>query len=48
MLVYSFKRLGLAILVALTASLITFSMIYLSGDPAIAMAGEGEFDPWKD
>ncbi|HRD77198.1 MAG TPA: ABC transporter permease [Hyphomicrobiaceae bacterium] len=41
MLVYSLKRLGIAILVALTVSLITFSMIYVSGDPAIAMAGEG-------
>lgn len=41
MLVYSLKRLGVALLVALTASMITFSMIYLSGDPAIAMAGEG-------
>ena len=26
---------------ALTVSLITFSMIYVSGDPAIAIAGEG-------
>lgn len=41
MLVYSLKRLGLAVLVALTVSLITFSMIYISGDPAIAIAGEG-------
>jgi peptide/nickel transport system permease protein len=31
----------LAVLVALTVSLITFSMIYVSGDPAIAIAGEG-------
>jgi peptide/nickel transport system permease protein len=30
-----------ALLVALTVSLITFSMIYVSGDPAIAIAGEG-------
>ena len=35
------KRLGVALLVALTVSLITFSMIYVSGDPAIAIAGEG-------
>jgi len=41
MLVYGLKRLGLAVLVALTVSLITFSMIYVSGDPAIAIAGEG-------
>ncbi len=40
MLQYMLKRLGIAILVALTVSLITFSMIYLSGDPAIALAGE--------
>lgn len=41
MLAYIVKRLGVAILVAATVSLITFSMIYVSGDPAIAMAGEG-------
>lgn len=40
MLQYMLKRLGVAILVALTVSLITFSMIYLSGDPAMALAGE--------
>ena len=40
MLAYSLKRLGVAVLVALTVSLITFSMIYLSGDPALAIAGE--------
>ena len=40
MLAYLLKRLGVAILVALTVSLITFSMIYLSGDPAVALAGE--------
>ena len=41
MLAFTVKRLGLALLVALTVSLITFSMIYVSGDPAIAIAGEG-------
>ena len=41
MLAYTIKRLGVAILVALTVSLLCFSMIYLSGDPAIALAGEG-------
>jgi peptide/nickel transport system permease protein len=41
MLAYALKRLGVAILVAITVSLITFSMIYMSGDPAIAIAGEG-------
>ena len=41
MLAFASKRLGIALLVALTVSLITFSMIYVSGDPAIAIAGEG-------
>jgi peptide/nickel transport system permease protein len=40
MLPYLLKRLAVAGLVALTVSLITFSMIYLSGDPAVALAGE--------
>jgi peptide/nickel transport system permease protein len=40
MLAYLIKRLGVALLVALTVSAITFSMIYLSGDPAMALAGE--------
>lgn len=40
MLAYFLKRLGIAALVALTVSMITFSMIYLSGDPAVALAGE--------
>ncbi len=40
MLSFAIKRLGVAILVALTVSVITFSMIYLSGDPAMALAGE--------
>lgn len=34
------RRLGLAILVALTVSLISFSLLFLAGDPAIALAGE--------
>ncbi len=41
MLAFALRRLGVALLVALTVSLITFSMIYVSGDPAIAIAGEG-------
>jgi peptide/nickel transport system permease protein len=41
MFAFTVKRLGVALLVALTVSLITFSMIYVSGDPAIAIAGEG-------
>ncbi|MEM6497202.1 MAG: ABC transporter permease [Pseudomonadota bacterium] len=40
MLPYLLRRLGVAVLVALTVSLITFSMVYLSGDPAMALAGE--------
>ncbi len=40
MLIYAVKRLSVALLVALTVSLLTFSMIYLSGDPAMALAGE--------
>ena len=40
MLAYAIRRVGVAILVAFTVSLITFSMIYLSGDPAMALAGE--------
>ena len=39
MLAYLLKRLGVAILVALTVSVVTFSMIYLSGDPALAPRG---------
>jgi peptide/nickel transport system permease protein len=41
MVAFAAKRLGVALLVALTVSLITFSMIYVSGDPAVAIAGEG-------
>ena len=40
MLYYALKRLGVAILVALTVSMITFSLLHLTGDPAIALAGE--------
>ena len=40
MLAYILKRSAVAVLVAITVSLITFSMIYLSGDPAVALAGE--------
>jgi len=41
MLIYTLKRLGLAILVMLTASLISFMLTRVSGDPAIDLAGEG-------
>lgn len=40
MLGFILKRLGLALLVALTVSFISFSLLYLSGDPATAIAGE--------
>jgi peptide/nickel transport system permease protein len=40
MLIYAIKRLGVAILVAITVSLVTFSLLHLSGDPAMALAGE--------
>ncbi|NLD67892.1 MAG: ABC transporter permease [Limnobacter sp.] len=41
MLAYGLKRLGLAVLVALAVSMIAFLLLRLSGDPAIAIAGEG-------
>jgi len=44
MLYYSLKRFALALLVALTVSLISFSLLYISSDPAIAMAGETATD----
>jgi peptide/nickel transport system permease protein len=40
MLVYSLKRFGLALMVAITVSIVSFMMIRLSGDPAVALAGE--------
>lgn len=39
MIVYTIKRLLLAILVALTVSFVTFIMLRASGDPAVALAG---------
>ena len=41
MFVYTLKRLGLAVLVALAVSMIAFLLLRLSGDPATAIAGEG-------
>jgi peptide/nickel transport system permease protein len=38
---YVLKRLGLAVAVALAVSMIAFLLLRLSGDPAIAIAGEG-------
>lgn len=40
MLSFILKRLGLAVLVALTVSAISFSLLFMSGDPAAAIAGE--------
>jgi peptide/nickel transport system permease protein len=40
MLAFALKRLGLAVLVALTVSAVSFSLLFLSGDPASAIAGE--------
>lgn len=40
MLAFLLKRLVSAVLVALTVSAITFSMTFLTGDPAIALGGE--------
>jgi len=41
MLIYTLKRLALAILVALFVSAVAFVLLRLSGDPALAIAGEG-------
>lgn len=44
MLQFILKRLGLALLVALTVSFISFILLFLSGDPASALAGESATD----
>ena len=41
MLLYALKRLGIAILVALFVSAVAFAALRMSGDPALAIAGEG-------
>ena len=41
MLYFTIRRLGLAALVALTVSILAFLLLHLSGDPALALAGEG-------
>jgi ABC-type dipeptide/oligopeptide/nickel transport system permease component len=41
MLFYMVKRLGLAVLVALTVSFLAYLLVFVSGDPAVAIAGEG-------
>jgi peptide/nickel transport system permease protein len=38
---FTIKRLALALLVAFVVSALSFSLIFVSGDPAIAIAGEG-------
>ncbi len=40
MLVFACKRISLAILVAITVSVIAFGLLYVAGDPARALAGE--------
>ena len=40
MLLYTVKRFGMALLVMLAVSVVTFTLMRLSGDPAAAMAGE--------
>jgi len=40
MLVYTLKRLALAFLVAVTVSMVSFMLIRVSKDPAIALAEE--------
>ena len=41
MLAFALKRLGLALLVTLTVSIVSFSLLRIAGDPATAIAGEG-------
>jgi peptide/nickel transport system permease protein len=41
MLFYIARRLGLALLVALTVSFVAYVLVFVSGDPAMALAGEG-------
>ena len=41
MLQYIARRLGVALLVALTVSFLAYLLVFVSGDPALALAGEG-------
>jgi peptide/nickel transport system permease protein len=41
MLAFTLKRLGLAVVIAITVSVLTFLLLRLSGDAATALAGEG-------
>jgi peptide/nickel transport system permease protein len=40
MIKYTFNRLALAVLVAVTVSFVSFMLLRISGDPAIALAGD--------
>lgn len=44
MIQFLLKRILLALLVSLTVSLLSFMLMFLSGDPAVAIAGEGATD----
>ncbi|NDW05651.1 ABC transporter permease [Jiella pacifica] len=44
MMRFVLRKIVMAVLVALTVSIISFSLLYLSGDPAVAMAGENADD----
>jgi peptide/nickel transport system permease protein len=44
MLVYTLKRFVLAVAVAITVSMVSFMLLRMSGDPAIALAGENASD----
>ena len=41
MLAYALKRLFVALLVTITVSVVTFTLLRFSGDPAAALCGEG-------
>ncbi|HEY0296327.1 MAG TPA: ABC transporter permease [Bordetella sp.] len=41
MFAFALKRLRLAVMVALTVSILAFMLMHLSGDPALAIAGDG-------
>jgi peptide/nickel transport system permease protein len=44
MFYYTLKRLGLAVLVAITVSVVSFFLLRATGDPAAALAGENASD----
>ncbi len=45
MLLYALKRFGVAILVAISVSIVTFSLLHVSGDPAAASASKHHKKP---